>query len=84
MLRIFDLEDLANLPLSNFGRRCCQSDDSSVSAKLLPNHLVQHEVCRSEVVRPLRSAVDLIDADHADLAAELRQVLNEEPLRRDE
>ena len=81
---MFDLEDLANLPLGNFGRRRCQSDDSGVGAKLLPNHLMQHEVSRPEVVRPLGCAVDLIDADHADLAAELRQVLDEKPLRRDE
>lgn len=51
-------------------------------AELLLDHLVQHQVSWSEVVGPLRSAMDLVYTDHANLAAKLSQVLDEESLWR--
>lgn len=72
MLWVFDVKDLANLVLSDFGRCCGQPDDARVCAKFVTNHFVEDEVSGPEVVRPLGGTVDLVDADHADLATELR------------
>ena len=84
MLWVFDIKDVAYLLLSCSCCCRCQSNDPSLISELLLDHVVQHQVGRPEIVRPFTGAVDLIDADHGDLAAELAEVLHEEPLWCDE
>ena len=45
---------------------------------------MEHEVSGAEVVRPLRGAVDLIDADHRDPSTILGKVFGEETFWSDE
>ena len=45
---------------------------------------MEHKVGGTEVVRPLRGAVDLIDADHRDPSTILGKVFSEESFWRDE
>ena len=45
---------------------------------------MEHKVSGAEVVRPLRGAVDLIDADHRDPSTILGKVFGEETFWSDE
>jgi len=73
-----------NLLLSRSGSRSCQADDTSCVPELFFDHVVQDEVGRPEVVRPLAGAMDLVDAYHGNVAAELAKVLHEETFWSDE
>lgn len=97
VLWVHNIEAVANRLL---GRSCCSSceseDDSWLlyhlrlgvvffeGSQLLSDHIIDLEVGGSEVVRPFRCAMNLINADHGYLPAELGEILNEEPFRRDE
>ena len=98
VLWVLDVEQIANRHLRALGSCGCETQDdrvlgerllascllSGVESQLLPNHVVDLEVGRPEVVRPFTRAVNLVHANHGDLSVEAREVLDEEALRGDE
>jgi hypothetical protein len=84
MIGVRNIEDVTNLVLSCFCSCCCKSNNLGCGAELLFNHLMQHKVGRSEVVRPLTSTMDLVNTYHRDLSFELAEVLHEEAFRSNE
>lgn len=98
MLWVLDVEQIANGHLCAFSRCCSQPQDngvlregllarsilSGVKSQLFSDHVVNFEVGRPKVVRPLTCAMDLIDTDHRNLSVKARKVLDEKALRGDE
>lgn len=98
VLRMLDVEQIANRHLRALGGCGSEAQDDGVlregllasgllgrvEAQLLPDHIVNLEIGRPEVMGPFTGAMDLIDADHRDLSIEARKVLDEKALRRDE
>ena len=92
MLWVDNIEAIANRPL---GCSCCSSCESENDSRLLyhlrfgvvflegsqllSDHIIDLEVGGAEVVRPLRSAMNLINTDHRYLPSKLGEILNEEP-----
>ena len=66
---IWDVKNWTNLLLSCTSSGSSQTNNSSFVSKFLFNHLMQHQVSRSEVVWPLAGAVDFVNADHWDFSA---------------
>jgi len=75
--RVLDVEYIADVFLGCLCSCCSKADDACLAPQLLFNHLVEHEVGGAEVVTPLRGTMDLVNADHANLATILRQILHE-------
>lgn len=68
--------------LCGFGSSGSQAHDNSIVLYLALDHVIELQVSRSEVVGPFRGTMDFVDADHCNFSVELREVLYEEPLRR--
>ena len=73
-----NVENFADL-LLRWLRSCrSKSQDDSIWAEFFSDHLVQHQICGSEIMGPLAGAVDFINTDHRDFSPELLQVLCEQ------
>lgn len=82
MLRL-DGENLTDLLLGSLRSGSCEAQNSRRRTELFLDHFVQHKVRRSEVMRPLRGAVNFINANHRDFPSKLCQVLEEKSFGRD-
>lgn len=77
---VLDVEDVADFFLGSSSGCCSKADNSCFFAELLFDHLMQDQVSRSKVVRPLTRAMDFIDTYHGYLSSKLTEVLHEQSL----
>ena len=81
MRGVLNLEYIADILLSGFGGSGGQTDDAGLFAKLFFDHFVEHEVGRTEVVRPFGCAMNLINTKHVDFTTILGQIFHKKTLR---